>query len=481
MNRLRGSVRLRLTLWYGGVLTLVLAVFAVAVYLFVVRTLQTPIDETLYKIAARAASGQQQQRGVHVNGVRDPLFSQRDPVSALLSLNNISPNAARRRPKLPSRGYQQMKIAFQSGHQGCFTMVVQRTKAGRKTLQRACIKLNYDKSGLPYKGVEVIESLAGVDRTLERLRLALLLGLPFTLLLAGLGGWVLAGRALEPVDRITQMARSISASDLSRRINLRRRDELGRLASTFDEMIDRLERAFHEQRQLTADVSHELRSPLTILEAQTTLALRRSRSPDEYRHVLSSVQEEVERMSEMVNQLLLLARAEAGEEELKHDPLDLRRVAEPVVDAMQPVAREQGVRLSLRAGPARVRGDAARIRQLLLNLLNNAMQHTPPGGQIVVTVEPRPGAVALVVTDSGEGIPEEDLSHIFQRFYRGDRARRRGTGNSGLGLAIVKWIAEAHGGQVTASSNPGHGATFTVILPADTRAERADLLVAAGE
>jgi heavy metal sensor kinase len=319
--------------------------------------------------------------------------------------------------------------------------------------------------GKPVGGVAVEESLAGVDRTLDRLRLALILGIPFALLLAGGGGWILAGRALEPVDRITRMARSITATDLSQRINLNRQDELGRLAGTFDEMIARLERAFQEQRQLAADVSHELRSPLTILEAQASLALRRSRTSEEYQQVLISVQEEVERMSVMVNQLLLLARAEAGEEPVNLEPTSLSLIAQTVVDGMRPLADDKGVALTLRANPAVwVQGDAARLRQLLLNLIDNALNHTPMGGRIEVTVGRNREGAFVAVEDTGEGIAPEDLPHIFQRFYRSDRARRRGTGNSGLGLAIVRWIVEAHGGQISVSSTPGEGASFVVSL-----------------
>jgi heavy metal sensor kinase len=316
-------------------------------------------------------------------------------------------------------------------------------------------------------GIEVVESLAGVDKTLDRLRLALLLGVPFALLLAGGGGWLLAGRALEPVDRITRLARSITATDLTKRINLERQDELGRLAGTFDDMIDRLERAFQEQRQLTADVSHELRSPLTVLEAQTTLALRRQRSAEEYRHVLASTQEEIERMSTMVNQLLTLARADAGEEQINLEPVALDALTRTVADGMDPLAQEGGLALTFRApAPVWVEGDPGRLRQLVINLLDNAMRHTPPGGRVDITVARRGNWAILRVADTGDGISSEDLPHIFQRFYRGDRARSRVMGNSGLGLAIVKWIVEAHGGHIHVSSSPGEGSAFTVTLPA---------------
>jgi signal transduction histidine kinase len=179
------------------------------------------------------------------------------------------------------------------------------------------------------------------------------------------------------------------------------------------------------------------------------------------------MQEEVERMSAMVNQLLTLARAEAGEERVELEPVALASVVQPLVDAIQPVADEKGVTIGLIADPdVWALADAGRMRHLVLNLLNNALQHTPSGGRIDVTVSRSGHTPYLQVSDTGEGIPPEDLPHIFLRFYRGDRARQRGAGNAGLGLAIVRWIVDAHGGDIKVQSEPGRGARFTVTLQA---------------
>lgn len=470
MNQLLHSVRLRLTLWYAGVLALALALFALSVYIFVVRTLQTNIDEALNSYGqqvSRAAAPHIQGQKLDVKGVRIPPIARREPIAGYL-LMNVQGQSKTVKHGAPAPTYKELRIALRSGHQHCGTLLPPTAAAvgsAKVAPLRFCTTILVRK-GKPVGGVAVVESLAGVDKTLDRLRLALLLGIPFALLLAGGGGWILAGRALEPVDHITLMARSISATDLSQRINLNRQDELGRLAGTFDEMIRRLERAFAEQRQLTADVSHELRSPLTILEAQTTLALRRSRTAEEYRQVLKSVQEEVERMSDMVNQLLLLARAEAGQEPVNLEPVHLADIAQTVIDGLHPLAQEKGVVLTLQLDPrAWVQGDATRLRQLLRNLVDNALNHTPAGGQVEVAVSRTRDHAFVTVADTGEGIAPEDLPHIFQRFYRSDRARRRGTGNSGLGLAIVRWIVDAHGGEIEVHSTPSKGATFAVTLP----------------
>lgn len=474
MSRLFHSVRFRLTLWYAAVFAVALTLFAVAVYLFVVRTLQYSIDEALKSYGHRVSGVAVHQSGGRPSPVKHvfvPSPSRHQAVPSILYVNPPKPaRASKRGVTVPISTAPYYKIVVNRNRlpEGCNTVY---PKVGRHQQRlpgmRVCFfNVGKAQKGKPAVGVEVVESLSGVDKTLERLRLALILGIPFALLLAGLGGWLLAGRALEPVDRITQMARSITATDLSRRINLRRQDELGRLAGTFDDMIDRLERAFQEQRQLAADVSHELRSPLTVLEAQTTLALRRSRGAEEYRQILVSVQEEVEHMAVMVNQLLTLARADAGEEEVVMEPVRLADVTVPVIDAMRPLAERKHVGCHLAADPdVWVQGDAGRLRQLVQNLVDNAIRHTHSGGRIDVQVEAVGPQAVLTVSDTGEGIAPQDLPHIFQRFYRGDRARQRGTGNSGLGLAIVQWIVEAHGGRVDVRSALGRGTAFTVALP----------------
>jgi heavy metal sensor kinase len=468
MKRFLHSVRLRLTLWYAGVLAIVLAVFAASIYVYVVQTAQLSIDQAMESFGQQtdlAAQPVIKTKNWDPKKVHAPAVGRGQPIVGYFIANQLVGTKVVKKGRVEPN-YKNIRVAIHSGNDNCGTL----SSAGVGKRNAPVLPLRYcihiiKKHGKAVGGVEVIASLAGIDKALQRLRLALLFGIPFALLLAGSGGWLLAGRALEPVERISSMARTITASDLSNRINLRRQDELGRLAGTFDDMFDRLERAFQEQRQLTADVSHELRSPLTVLEAQTSLALKRNRTPEDYRRVLLSVQEEVEHMSAMVNQLLTLARAEAGEEAIRLEPVALHTIAEPAVDGLQALAVENGVTLSLDAGPnVWALGDAGRLRQLLINLLDNALRHTAPGGTIYVEVCHEAGQPVIRIEDDGEGITPENLPHIFQRFYRGDRARQRAAGNSGLGLAIVRWIVEAHGGIIHVQSTPGQGATFTVVL-----------------
>jgi len=315
--------------------------------------------------------------------------------------------------------------------------------------------------------LEVGQSHEEIDETLGALLYILLAATPITLVLAGIGGLLIAGRALEPVDSVTRLARRISAEDLSGRLDLDLPDdELGRLARTFDEMIARLEGAFRRQRQFTGDASHELRTPLTALKGQVEVALARPREPDEYRDVLTGVNEEVDRLIRLVGSLLTLARADAGEIALLREPISLGDAVAGAVEQVEPLADLRGISLRLEPGPAvTVDADESLLLQLLLNLLDNAMKFTPSGGEVRANWGVDGGAAFVTISDTGVGIAAEHLPHVFERFYRVDTARSRAEGGTGLGLAISRWIVEAHGGEISAASTPGGGSTFTARLP----------------
>jgi heavy metal sensor kinase len=290
---------------------------------------------------------------------------------------------------------------------------------------------------------------------------------PVTLALASFGGAFLAGRALSPIDKLTRLARRVSAKDLSQRLNLRLPDdEVGRLARTFDEMIARLDDAFRRQRQFTADASHELRTPLTAIKGQVEVALRRRRDAAAYREVLQAVNEEVDRLIRLVGSLLTLARADAGQIPIALETVSLPELVAGAVEQVDPVAKQRDIELSASAGPAvTLQADEDLLLQLLLNLLDNAIKHTPAGGRVTVGWRVNGRQVELWVRDTGVGIAGEHLAHIFDRFYRVDKARSRAEGGVGLGLSICRWIAEAHGGHISVRSAPGQGSTFTAGLP----------------
>ncbi len=304
----------------------------------------------------------------------------------------------------------------------------------------------------------------------------LLAGSLVTLVIALAGGFWLADRAMRPVQTITQAARQISESDLSRRMNLHQSDEIGQLADTFDAMLARLESAFERQRQFTADASHELRTPLTIVNLEASRALSASRTPKEYQRVLGIIRSENDLMSHLVTDLLTLARMDAGREPLQMEDLDLSDLALEVTERLEPLAARQKIQLTTGELPeVPILGDRKALTQMLTNLVENAIKYTAQndsGKERLVVVEtgthPTPPLGWVRVTDTGPGIPSDHLTHLFDRFYRVDQARtadETSPNGSGLGLAIVEAIAHLHGGQVEVQSEAGNGSTFEISLP----------------
>jgi heavy metal sensor kinase len=300
------------------------------------------------------------------------------------------------------------------------------------------------------------------DRYLDTLIVLIPLGVG----LAALGGAIIARAALRPVDEMARTARRITAEDLSRRVERRGSgDELDGLAETLNGMLARLEDAFGQTRRFAADAAHELRTPLTVLRGGIEVALRMERSPDEYRRVLASSLEEVERLIRLAEDLLLLSRSLAGPEGSRA-PVDLEPLVLEVFEVGARIGRDAGVSVRVDAtAPAPVAGDAAALRRALLNLVENAVKYTPPGGKVEIGLARGDGVAEITIADTGIGIEPADLERIFEPFLRLDAARARDTGGAGLGLAIARSIVIAHGGSITVESRPGSGSRFTVRLP----------------
>jgi heavy metal sensor kinase len=281
------------------------------------------------------------------------------------------------------------------------------------------------------------------------------------------GGWLLSRRVLQPIARISEAARQISASDLSRRINVEHtQSELGSLAATLNETFDRLESAFRQQVRFTADASHELRTPLAVIHTQLELALSRDRSPEEYRQAMQACMRAARRMRSLVDSLLVLARADAGRLELARERFDLAESVDECATMLAPLATQRNVELTaVTDTPAEVVADRTRVTQVITNLMNNAIAYNRDGGRVRVSVGREDGVAVLTVADTGVGIAPDEQSNIFARFFRADKARTREAGGSGLGLAICKSIIDAHGGDIRFASRPGEGTTFTVRLP----------------
>lgn len=308
----------------------------------------------------------------------------------------------------------------------------------------------------------VIEDLHRAERKLLG---TLVLTIFLALIAAGLGGRVIATKALEPVDRLTRAARAITSRNLAERVEVPpSHDELAHLAETFNQMIARLHEAFARERRFTEDAAHELRTPLAILRSDLEIALRRERSAEEYRQVLQRGLEEILRLDKLAEDLLLLASSESGQAVLERAPLRLDLLGREVFEQIRSRAEARRLDLTLQdsGDPLLVLGDERRLRQLLLNLLENALKFTLAGGRITLRLSRTPTRARLEVEDTGCGIPPEDLPHIFERFYR--RPAKEASG-SGLGLAISRWIVEAHGGRIWAESEVNRGSRFICELP----------------
>jgi heavy metal sensor kinase len=308
-------------------------------------------------------------------------------------------------------------------------------------------------------------SLMPVRETLENLRNIIFVIIPLFLFIAAGGGLFLVNKALAPIDRIIETARAIMQGDLSRRLNMPKvEDEVGRLAMTFDEMLDKIETAFKRERQFTSDASHELRTPMTVIKAQAEEALTGAKSEEEYREALEVILKEITKMGKMVSQLLVLTRGDERRYRLEMENIDLKIVIEDVVGEMQEMAGQYGVNLYFEADKSViVKGDQTLLTMLFMNLMENAIKYNIEGGWVKIGLHEEKSFARIIVEDSGIGIPEEDLPHIFDRFYRVDRSRS--SDGTGLGLSIVQWIIKIHNGKIDVISHPDKGTRFEIFLP----------------
>lgn len=280
------------------------------------------------------------------------------------------------------------------------------------------------------------------------------------------GGW-LTGRALRPIRTISETAAGISAGHLDNHIEVEAKEtELGHLAAVLNATFARLRRAFDQQAQFTADAAHELRTPVSVMLSQTQLALQRERTPEEYRDTLATCRRSAERMNDLIESLLELAQLDADAAGLDKQPVNLADVAGESATLVEGLAVERGITLARQLEAAPCVGDAGRLGQIVTNFLGNAIRHAPEGSTVSVATGVTADRAWVRVADPGPGIAEEHLPHLFERFYRADPSRQRGSGGAGLGLAICKAIAEAHGGSIQVESQPGAGSTFTLLLPA---------------
>jgi heavy metal sensor kinase len=460
-------IRARLTAWYVALLTLMIAALGV----FVVTRLRADLMDDA-KHSLHSGSTQIRHALERRGPVPAPALSATvlrvlpgDSGSQLVGLDGrITPLSG---PDLPHEALlrpaqRQAVLAGQT---------VRATAHARRDDESFLIEATAVANGGRRDVLVVGTSLEGVDAAVDRVVTLMLVAGPALLLITALGGWWLAGKALRPVARVTDQAERIEVDRLDERVPVpRTADEIARLAVTLNHMLDRLDRGVAMRKRLIADASHELRTPLAVMRSELDVALGYGDLQPEAAGVLASAREEVERMTRTVENLLTLARVDEGRLELLTRPLELRAVVDEVAAELRPLAADREITVSASGEPVEVEGDRDRLRQVVANLVDNAVKYSHEGGEVRITTWRRNGEAGVSVADDGVGLPSDALAHVFDRFYRVDDARVRDQGGSGLGLAICREILTAHGGRVWAESEVGAGARFCLAVPAPEQA-----------
>lgn len=459
------TIRFQIALLTGGLLLLLLVGFGLFLYASFRAQLYRTLDDSLRLNAEQMLASLENEDGqprLERGGYASFGLSNEDDLARLVSPSGaILGERSSRTVPIPT-------LSIRDGG-GLFTVpYIDREDgeagADQDVLRLLSVPVVVEGRTLAY--LQVGRDLEPLREILGRLLTLLLLAGPAVIVIAAAGGYWLAGRALAPIEAIRQRAASLSAQDLSQRLDMSLPDdEVGRLAHTFNEMLERLDESFRRQRRFTADASHELRTPLAVIQGEVDVTLEQPRTQADYVEALASIGDESERMSRLINELLLLARSDADELPLHCEALDLADLLRVLAGELQAQARATDVNLTVDLPqPLPVYADADRMLQLFINLLENAFTYAS-GSRVILSGRRRAAAVVISVADSGPGIAPEHLPHLFERFYRVDKARSRKSGGSGLGLAIVQEIVQAHRGEIAVESSEHRGTVFTVWLP----------------
>ena len=455
------TVRARLTLWYIALLGLILIAFSCALYFTLARSLYQRVDDSLELHAQELANGVNVVNG-RIDLPGDPNdISDRNALRAQGYLVRILDTDGKILNTNPI--YAPLPItpdALAMARHGLSHFETSSVNGEAYRLYTAPVQDNGHVVGV----LQIGEALGKIEATLRQLMLVLAVILPLTLALAVFCGIWFARRALMPIDQITRNAQRISAQDLSQRLNLNLpNDEVGRLARTFDAMLERLDDAFRREHDFTANASHELRTPLTAMLGELDVLLQHPRERTEYEHGLSELRTDVEQMSRMTEDLLMLARADAQKIAVTCEELNAARLLQAVADEVYPLAEARRITLDVQADPPLLFwGDEQKMLRTLFNLMDNALKFSPPDTRVLLSAASKGDTVSLCVSDQGPGIASDALPHIFDRFYRGTDGCASG---AGLGLAIARALVHAQGGAISVESESGKGTTFTVEMP----------------
>jgi len=451
-----------LTLWYVLVLATLLALYAGVASLFLFLSLREDFDhnlledlETVEGTLTKEPNGLVSLHSNHPDAAEPRIghfIEVWSPEGSLLFRSAALQNRAMGGPPGPNEGLRDPMPSTTRLPNGAQIRLV--SSVYHVEDQRVVLRVAYSEEGLWGE--------------LREFGVVLLLGFPIALLLAGVGGYALARKALAPIDRMAIQTQKISAERLTDRLSVENPDdELGKLASVFNAMLARLQAAFDQLRRFTADASHELRTPLTAIRSVGEVALQEQKSPAEYRDVIGSMLEEVDRLTRLVESLLTLSRADAGHVQLQRMDISLLALTREASSMVEVLAEEKGQRIDIDGDAGLIVSvDRLVLRQAIVNLLDNAIKYSPKNTRIMVRIaSSAPGQASIDITDEGPGIPYEHQPYVFDRFYRVDQARTREWGGAGLGLAITRWAIEAHGGKIDLTSKNEAGTTFHVSLP----------------
>jgi heavy metal sensor kinase len=455
------SFRFRLTLWYVALFSLLFVVFGIFLHGLLSKDLRTRLDQSLTSEANTTSALLEDElveekgdvrlaateavAGLRLHGSRVGILQGSRLLASSAPVSQRESDAVVAAGDSPDRALALPQL----GPNGARAATHRLEALGRTFL------------------IFSIAPLDSIAADLQLVRQVIFLALPLLLGLAGIGGYLLATHSLAPLNWMAEQAREITGSNLNRRLEIgHAAEELAVLAASFNELLARLDQSFEAMRRFVADASHELRTPIAVIRGEADVALSHDRGAGEYKESLAIVLDESRRLSRLVDDLLNLARADAGRVKLDVHEFYFNDLLAECCRSMQTLAGASEVALECRSpGDVQFRGDEALLRRLLINLLDNAIRYTPPGGQVSAELEADPARVLIRISDTGVGIPPEAAPRVFDRFYRADKSRSRQDGGFGLGLAIVKWIAESHNGSVELTRNSGPGTTFTVTLP----------------
>lgn len=464
------SIRVRLTLWHIGTIGLLILIFASIFYLSLKKSLERSIDISLHTV------GEEIEHALLKNPYErwEEIFKEEReelPISLMyIQILEIPENG---KPKIvvKSKTLEGDSLPFS---QNAYTEAMKGMTSYETVTDKGISDYPLRVITLPVKGntaapyiIQVGTPLKEIIDTLRKLFILLLMSGPILLILSSFGGYFLVRKTFSPVKKIVGAAKKITAENLSHRIEpIGSKDEIGELAKTFNDMISRIERSFKQIKQFSSDTSHELKTPLAAIRGEIEVALRKERERGEYKKILKSALEEIDKLQKIIDSLLLLAQMDSQNIKFSFKEIQLDEILLEAFEEIATLAKKKSLSLILkRVDQVGIKGDETLIKRLFVNLIDNAIKYTQEGGKVEIALKKEGDSVRFTVEDTGIGIPPNKTPYIFDRFYRVDKARSRETGGCGLGLALAKWIAETHKGKIEVKSKVGEGSTFIVFLP----------------